>query len=341
MPTFTAGGALAVNFDEFDLEIFLTGDEKIATATTYAVEQEGERVTLTGVGFTYNSDGTVTGGTVTGISDIYLGQQLFELLGLSVPTSQLLPFVVADDVVGFVRVLLAGADTFTGSSEADVLRGFAGADLINPGAGADTVDGGDGDDTVNAGTGADSITDTSGSNYLRGDEGDDRIVGGSDFDDINGNMGNDTASGGLGEDWVVGGKDNDSLSGGAAYDLVYGNLGNDTCDGGDGNDVVRGGQQDDLIFGGLGDDYMSGDRDNDTVTGGAGADIFHTFGEAGVDRVMDFNLAQGDRVQVDPGTQYTLAQVGADTVISMTGGGQMVLVGVSLSSLSGTWIFGG
>jgi hypothetical protein len=76
------------------------------------------------------------------------------------------------------------------------------------------------------------------------------------------------------------------------------------------------------------------------MTGGAGADVFHTFGEAGIDRVTDFSLAQGDRVQLDPGTQFTVSQAGADTVINMAGGGQMVLVGVSMSTLTGNWIFG-
>jgi hypothetical protein len=35
-----------------------------------------------------------------------------------------------------------------------------------------------------------------------------------------------------------------------------------------------------------------------------------------------------------------VSQVGADTVINMTGGGQMILVGVSMSSLTPGWIFG-
>ena len=39
-------------------------------------------------------------------------------------------------------------------------------------------------------------------------------------------------------------------------------------------------------------------------------------------------------------TTYTVAQVGADTVVSMGGGGQVILVGVSMSSLTGSWIFG-
>jgi Ca2+-binding RTX toxin-like protein len=196
---------------------------------------------------------------------------------------------------------------------------------------ANRLFGGGGNDTVNGRDGA---------NYLRGDDGNDSAAGGANFDDINGNMGDDTASGGLGDDWVVGGKDQDRLSGDEGNDLVYGNLGSDTCEGGAGNDTIRGGQQDDVLQGGAGDDYVSGDKDNDTVTGGDGADIFHTFGDAGIDRVTDFSLTQGDRVMLDPGTQYTVSQVGSDTVISMTGGGQMILVGVAMSSLTGNWIFG-
>jgi Ca2+-binding RTX toxin-like protein len=245
--------------------------------------------------------------------------------------------------------LSTGADTFDGMAGNDHVFGLDGRDQVSGGDGDDVVSGGDGDDRVDGGLGDDQVygdigndtlSDPGGSNYIRGAEGDDSIVGGTGFDDINGNTGNDTASGGLGEDWVVGGKDNDSLSGGDAYDLVYGNLGNDTISGDGGNDIVRGGQQDDVLFGGAGDDYMSGDKDSDTVSGGAGADVFHTFGDAGMDRVLDFSLAEGDRVQVDPGTQYAVAQVGADTVISMTGGAQMVLVGVQMSSLTGSWIFG-
>jgi len=187
--------------------------------------------------------------------------------------------------------------------------------------------------------GDDIIRGGEGTNYLRGDEGNDSIVGGAQFDDINGNLGDDTAMGGVGDDWVVGGKDNDMLMGEIGNDIVYGNIGNDTCDAGDGADIVRGGQGDDIVRGGGGDDFVSGDRGDDTMTGGAGADTFHTFGEAGIDRVTDFNVGQ-DKVHVDPGTQFAVAQVGADTVISMIGGGQMILVGVQMSGLPAGWIFG-
>jgi Ca2+-binding RTX toxin-like protein len=213
-------------------------------------------------------------------------------------------------------------ENLVGTLYADNIVGDAGLNRLFGGGGADTIRGGHG------------------FNYLRGDDGNDSLGGGAGFDDINGNVGDDSASGGLGNDWVVGGKDRDRLTGDDGDDLVYGNLGADTCEGGAGADTIRGGQQDDVLVGGAGADYLSGDRDNDTVTGGDGADIFHTFGDAGIDRVTDFSLAEGDRVMVDPGDVFTVAQAGADTVISMAGGGQMVLVGVTMTSLTGGWIFG-
>jgi serralysin len=218
----------------------------------------------------------------------------------------------------------SGQDTITGNALDNDLRGSGGTDNIFGGGGNDTIDGG------------------AGVSYLRGEDGNDSLIGGVGFDDINGNQGSDTASGGLGDDWVVGGKDNDRLSGDDGADLVYGNLGDDTCDGGLGDDVIRGGQGNDTLSGGDGNDFVSGDRGDDTMTGGAGADNFHSSSGAGIDRVLDFNLAEGDRVQLDPGTSFSLAQVGADTVITLGGvaSDQVILVGVQLSSLTPGWIFG-
>jgi Ca2+-binding RTX toxin-like protein len=138
---------------------------------------------------------------------------------------------------------------------------------------------------------------------------------------------------------VVGVPANDRLAGDSGSDVVWGNLGDDTLDGGFDNDQVRGGQGNDVLTGGAGDDFVSGDRGDDTVSGGFGADLFHGSQDAGIDRVLDFNLAEGDRVMLDPGTTYSLAQVGADTVIDMGAGNQMILVGVQLSTLTPGWIF--
>ena len=225
-------------------------------------------------------------------------------------------------LVGNVAVAVGTViENAIGGSGSDRIYGNSAANRIFGGLGNDTIEGGAGDD------------------YLRGDAGDDSLVGGPGFDDLNGNQGNDTVRGGDGPDWVLGGQGDDMLYGDDGDDVVYGNLGNDTLDGGDGRDWVRGGQGDDSLMGGAGDDWLSGDLGDDTISGGPGADIFHTWGAAGLDLVTDFNLAEGDRVQVDIGTVYTLAQVGADTVISMVGGARMVLMGVQLSSLTGDWIF--
>ena len=284
-----------------------------------------------------NSALTMTGNTV--INDMGGGALLWETTNApaSLDGSMVWGFTTAQLVNGSgVTVtnttLLTSKPTLDGSHPwAGAGGGGGGQSLIGTG-GADTLIGGAGPDTVQGGDGQ---------NYLRGGDGDDQIFGGSGFDDAHGNIGNDTVRGGGGNDWVVGGQNNDLLLGEAGDDIAYGNLGNDTCDGGAGADLVRGGQGDDSVSGGNDNDWLSGDRGADTISGGLGADIFHSFGDAGVDRVTDFNRAQGDRVQLDPGTQYTVAQSGADTVISMTGGAQMILVGVQQSSLTGDWIFVG
>ena len=78
---------------------------------------------------------------------------------------------------------------------------------------------------------------------------------------------------------------------------------------------------------------------NVTVTGGAGADTFHHFPGAGVTVVTDFNGAEGDRVQLDLGSTWTVIQSGADTLIDLGGGSQMILRGVAATSFQSNWIF--
>jgi Ca2+-binding RTX toxin-like protein len=196
-----------------------------------------------------------------------------------------------------------------------------------------------GSNSLIGGAGGDTVTGTDSANYLRGAGGADVITGGSGFDDANGNTGDDTIHGGGGADWVLGGQGNDLLYGDDGNDVVYGNLGDDALDGGAGGDTVRGGQGDDVLNGAAGNDWLAGDHGNNTITGGAGADTFHVIAASGSDRVTDFYPAEGDRVQLDRGVQYTVHQDNADTVIDTAQGGHMVLVGVNASSLPTGWIF--
>jgi len=231
-----------------------------------------------------------------------------------------------------------GDDTLVGGFRDDELYAGPGDDSISGGDSWDWITGDEGRDTVYGGADDDWIEGNDGDDYLRGDAGDDEIWGDEGFDDTHGNIGQDTVHGGGGPDWVVGGQGSDLLFGDEDHDVVYGNLANDTVNGGVGNDWVRGGQGDDLIAAGDGDDFVAGDRGADTLTGGGGADRFHSFGEAGLDRIEDFSFAEGDRLNLLAGTTYSVSQSGADVVVTMGAGGQVVLVGVQLASLTGDWI---
>ncbi len=81
---------------------------------------------------------------------------------------------------------------------------------------------------------------------------------------------------------VFGGKGDDSIFGLGSNDLLIGGSGNDTLNGGDGDDVLIG-------LGG-----------RDVLVGGRGADRFvHTALSDGLDIVVDFNGAEGDKLDLE------------------------------------------
>ncbi|MDP1616825.1 Ig-like domain-containing protein [Phenylobacterium sp.] len=215
------------------------------------------------------------------------------------------------------------SEFITGNALDNTIDAGGGNDTVTGEGGADLIDGGEGDDVLQGNTGSDTIY---------GGLGDDLVLGGKDSDFLQGNVGADNLFGDMGDDTVHGGQGADQVQGGLGDDIIFGDAGNDT---------VRGGQGDDIVFGGLGDDFLSGDRGNDTLTGGEGADLFHTFDGAGLDVVTDFNLLEGDRVLLAPGVSYVTAQVGDDTVITLSGGDQMILEGVRLADLGDNWIMAG
>jgi Ca2+-binding RTX toxin-like protein len=313
MPTITM--TLPTDMETYDLFGIRDSDitQESATQITAFNSDDDETYIFTGSFGGFTSDGLPTTGTATGFVLQVDGSTDITISHASLPVPDFFNFLVANDIIGLNTEVLAGNDSIEGSSRGDSLYGYGG------------------DDT---------IVESGGTNYLRGMDGNDSIQGGSGFDDINGNKGDDTIDGGSGgSDWLVGGQANDLITAHASQNILYGNLGDDTLHGGTGGDLMRGGQGDDVIVGGSGNDWISGDRGSDTVTGGAGADTFHTFSGAGMDVVTDFNVTEGDKVQVDAGTTYTLSQSGSDTLIDMGNGDQMILRNVTLSTLPSGWIF--
>lgn len=94
-----------------------------------------------------------------------------------------------------------------------------------------------------------------------------------------------------GNDIFAGSKFNDILWGAAGDDVLSGRVGNDSIAGGSGKDSLIGGWGDDTLNGGLGLDTMSGNGDADTL-------VFNSVLAARGDRITDFVLADGDRIDL-------------------------------------------
>jgi Ca2+-binding RTX toxin-like protein len=231
-----------------------------------------------------------------------------------------------------------GDEARTFAAGADWYDAGAGDDTVQGGEGGDTLLSGQGDDRVFAGDGDDSVEDGEGGNYLRGEAGDDIVTGGDDHDDINGNMGRDTLQAGAGDDWVRGGKDDDIVFAGEGDDLAFGDLGSDTVGGGLGDDVVRGGDGGDVLRGDDGDDTLVGDAGADTLDGGIGADLIVLTEDAGADRVLGFNAAEGDRVRIDGASDYEVRQLDNGTLIETADGRTLILEGVQVANLPPGWL---
>lgn len=127
---------------------------------------------------------------------------------------------------------------------------------------------------------ANTLIGTTAADTLRGDDGDDRLLGRA------------------GGDRLFGGDDRDRLFGEAGDDVLYGQNGRDLLFAAAGDDLIVGGEGDDVAYGGGGADEFSDDGGSDRFVGGPGADSFAIDGDGGVERILDFFRAQGDRISL-------------------------------------------
>lgn len=255
--------------------------------------------------FASSADNLVTGDT-NGVQDLFLVSQ-----------------AGADDTISgnFGKDTIhggAGNDTITGDSGDDTLFGDLGDDRMSGGTGKDVMEGGLGRDWINGDTGNDIIHGGIGRDTLFGDDGndvlfgdndrdhmeggkgEDILYGGADGDSLFGNTGNDTIYGSLGDDFPDGGDGNDTLFGDDGNDTFSGGRGNDVLHGGVGNDILFGDPGKDTLFGDDGDDSLNGGSGIDKLTGGVGSDAFVFDSDALLarDRITDFSLTGGDRLEL-------------------------------------------
>jgi Ca2+-binding RTX toxin-like protein len=84
-----------------------------------------------------------------------------------------------------------------------------------------------------------------------------------------------------------------------AGSTLTGTTGENTLLAGNGNDTLNGGKGNDILFGQGGNDILIGGEGDDILYGGAGADVFvWQNSDLGKDKIMDFNIAQGDRIDL-------------------------------------------
>ncbi|MEL6476243.1 MAG: calcium-binding protein [Pseudomonadota bacterium] len=217
--------------------------------------------------------------------------------------------------------------TVNGSSGDDFLQGDASNDdVIYGGSGNDNIESRGGSDTVYGGSGNDFILGYDGSNAAGGST----VVASDDGSD-------DTLYGGGGNDTLAGGEGNDTLYGGADYDILYGGGGDDhiytgssfnDAYGGSGNDSINGNSDgSEFIYGGADDDTLTGGGGNgDRLYGGTGADIFVINDGDGADTIGDFNLGEGDVIDVSGLTTNGSTPIEtSDIAVGNDGSGNAVL----------------
>ena len=116
---------------------------------------------------------------------------------------------------------------------------------------------------------------------------------------------------------IIGSAEDDEITGSTRKDRIHGRAGDDTLIGGRGSDRIKGGKGDDLIDGGLG---------RDRLMGGKGADVFRL--SQGRDVIPDFNIEQGDIIEIKAEQGYKLKQVQRGLQIQMDAFGKTTLIGI-------------
>ncbi|KQX21595.1 MULTISPECIES: calcium-binding protein [unclassified Sphingomonas] len=251
----------------------------VQTTTSWIFDDQVGRSSYSGIGFTYDAQGLLVSGTITGLHWSAPVYGAFDVGGLAISAAAFRQSWAGGDPLA---ALLPGDDVYQGSSHDDIIRDVAGHNVFL---------GGDGFDQMSGGPGNDHLW---GQSPNGGPDEGDYLAGGGGSDYIQGNAGDDLVEGGDGSDRLYGGQGEDALYGGPGNDTINGNLGNDYIQGNEGNDLLRGGQGDDgWISGGEGNDTIMGDLGADRMFGGWDADLF-VFGPgtspigATIDSVADF-----------------------------------------------------
>lgn len=99
-----------------------------------------------------------------------------------------------------------------------------------------------------------------------------------------------------------------------------------------------GGAGDDHIDGGKGDDYIDGGKGDDVLIGGHGADVFAFGKKSGFDKILDFDVSEGDKLDLSALHidihDFRVVDAHGGAAINLGDHAEVVLIGVDVSDLS-------
>ena len=211
---------------------------------------------------------------------------------------------------------------------------------ITVGNGNNSIFAGSGNNMIVTGTGNNTVGLGSGNNLVYA-QGNDTLIAGSGNQTIGAGAGNVDIFAGTGQSTLIGGSGNDQIFiGSGSGNVAVAGTGNTTIVGGTGNNTFIGGNAstaNSLIYGGTGNETIFGGAGHETMYGGGGNNLFaFTSGSSlggGNNVIGDFNvktdhlgfLGYGSAAQILANSTV----VGGSTVISLTDGTKITLVGVT------------
>ena len=186
-----------------------------------------------------------------------------------------------------------------------------------------------------------------GDDVLLGSDGNDWLIGGAGGDTLVGGNGYDTASYFYANTAVIidlemtsnskGDALGDSFTTIEAFQLTADY--DDKFVGSSADEVVFGGGGNDTLVGSDGNDFLDGEEMNDFLTGGAGADTFAFYDRGfGDDIVTDFQIGDSIELSTSAFSNFdavysSIAQIGANTVITLDDNNKITLIDVAADSL--------
>lgn len=286
------------------------GTDTVLSSVNYALANEIEKLTLTGLGaisgtgnalsnllsgnsadnslFGLDGNDTLNGGGGADTLDGGLGNDVYEIdsatdivieaaLGGTDSIQSSVDYTLGSEVENLTLIGLAQQGT--GNALANFVIGNAGNNTLFGLVGNDTLSGGDGNDTIDGGTGNDSLVGGAGNDVFVVDVSVDVVVelAGEGTDLVQSSatytLSAEVENLTLTGGAAINGTGNGSanmLTGNAAANALSGAAGNDTLFGGDGNDTLDGGIDNDSLVGGLGNDTYAVDSTSDVVVETAG-----------------------------------------------------------------------